>query len=195
MAVGRARIGARTVAWLGPLATPGGPKGSRPGSVARDRRGRMAAKTGRPCPLLKVDAGGLPAPHDHRQPAGRPLRTQRWVRGGKSGLHGDAVPDNLRRGSDPRESATESRPPRKARAGGVRVKGCGKSAPRTRQRGRHGKPHREQDRIGTTRRFAVRPVSRPVVRVGCSRRPATAVPEEWPPRPLAGPTEPGLQAG
>ena len=39
----------------------------------------------------------------------------------------------------------------------VRVKGCGKSAPRTRQRGRHGKPHREQDRIGTTRRSSARP--------------------------------------
>jgi hypothetical protein len=32
---------------------------------------------------------------------------------------------------------------------GVRVKRCGKSAPRVRQRNRHGKPHREQDRIGT----------------------------------------------
>jgi hypothetical protein len=31
------------------------------------------------------------------------------------------------------------------------VKGCGKSAPRRRQRRRHGKPHREQDRIGATR--------------------------------------------
>jgi hypothetical protein len=34
------------------------------------------------------------------------------------------------------------------------VKRCGKSAPRTRQRGRHGKPHREQDRIGITRPLA-----------------------------------------
>jgi hypothetical protein len=33
----------------------------------------------------------------------------------------------------------------------ARVKGCGKSAPRRRQRRRHGKPHREQDRIGTAR--------------------------------------------
>jgi hypothetical protein len=31
------------------------------------------------------------------------------------------------------------------------VKGCGKSAPRRRQRRRQGKPHREQDRIGTAR--------------------------------------------
>jgi hypothetical protein len=30
----------------------------------------------------------------------------------------------------------------------ARVKGCGKSAPRSRRRGRHGKPHREQDQIG-----------------------------------------------
>src|SRR5499426_2838175 len=58
-------------------------------------------------------------------------------------------------GGDPRESATESKPPcrplaRAART--ARVKGCGKSAPRARQRERHGKPHREQDQIGTTRR-------------------------------------------
>ena len=34
--------------------------------------------------------------------------------------------------------------------GEVRVKGWGKSPPRDRQRKRHGKPHREQDRIGMT---------------------------------------------
>jgi len=45
----------------------------------------------------------------------------------------------------PRESATESIPPAFGR---VRSKGCGKSAPRGRQRARHGKPHRVQDRIG-----------------------------------------------
>ena len=54
-------------------------------------------------------------------------------------------------GGDPRESATETKPPR---ATGARVKRCGKSAPRTRQRGRHGKPHQEQDRIGATRVLA-----------------------------------------
>ena len=32
------------------------------------------------------------------------------------------------------------------------MKRCGKSAPRLRQRNRHGKPHREQDRIGTATR-------------------------------------------
>ena len=57
-------------------------------------------------------------------------------------------------GGDPRESATESRPPRPSSLDlassdlAARVKGCGKSAPRTRQRGRHGKPHREQGQIG-----------------------------------------------
>ena len=58
-------------------------------------------------------------------------------------------------GGDPRESATENEPP--AFACGscerqVRVKRCGKSAPRVRQRSRHGKPHREQNRIGTATR-------------------------------------------
>jgi hypothetical protein len=51
-------------------------------------------------------------------------------------------------GGDPRESATETKPPW---ATGARVKRCGKSAPRTRQRGRQGKPHQEQNRIGATR--------------------------------------------
>src|SRR5882672_4238440 len=50
-----------------------------------------------------------------------------------------------------RDSATEKRPPRPARDE-VRVKRCGKSAPRFRQRKRHGKPHREQDRIGMASR-------------------------------------------
>ena len=56
-------------------------------------------------------------------------------------------------GGDPRESATESKPPAGAGFGPclrVRVKGCGKSAPRRRQRRWHGKPHREQDQVGTT---------------------------------------------
>src|SRR5580704_12692 len=65
-------------------------------------------------------------------------------------------------GGDPRDSATENEPlpptqPSPACGGGiregeVRVKRCGKSAPRVRQRKRHGKPHREQDRIGAATR-------------------------------------------
>jgi len=53
-------------------------------------------------------------------------------------------------GGNPRESATESKPPAHAeRRLRARVKGCGKSAPRSRQRGWHGKPCQKQDRIGT----------------------------------------------
>src|SRR5882762_9271592 len=59
-------------------------------------------------------------------------------------------------GGDPRESATESKPPAH---GPARVKGCGKSAPRDRQRKRHGKPHREQDRIGATGEPALKAVA------------------------------------
>ena len=53
-------------------------------------------------------------------------------------------------GGDPRESATESTPPACLRHAGraARVKRCGKSAPRRRQRRRQGKPHREQDQVG-----------------------------------------------
>ena len=83
-------------------------------------------------------------------------------------------------GGDSRESATESKPPL-CLGTGVRVKGCGKSAPRTRQRGRHGKPHREQGQIGAAcraSRLAVR-VFRNAARVGCTRCAATRIPDEW----------------
>jgi hypothetical protein len=79
------------------------------------------------------------------QAAGRPRLPH--GRRGKSGLHGTTVPGNARRifSGRFRESATENIPPV---FGLVRSKRCGKSAPRLRQRGRHGKPHRVQDRIG-----------------------------------------------
>ena len=53
-------------------------------------------------------------------------------------------------GGDPRDSATENKPPTYAltRYGGVRVKRCGKSAPRSWQQERQGKPHQEQRQIG-----------------------------------------------
>ena len=80
-----------------------------------------------------------------RQRAGRPRLAQAGR--GKSGLHGTTVPGNARPvlARVSRESATERIPPAFGR---VRSKGCGKSAPRRRQRHRHGKPHRVQDRIG-----------------------------------------------
>ena len=81
-------------------------------------------------------------------------------------------------GGDPRESATENIPPSVLTA--ARVKWCGKSAPRRRQRTRHGKPHREQDQIGTARALQGPGGFRAAVRVGRARRPATCVPDEWP---------------
>jgi hypothetical protein len=82
-------------------------------------------------------------------------------------------------GCKPRESATENGPPLQpvipfsgnCRAGAVRVKRCGKSAPRRRQRRRHGKPHREQDRIGTVRDGDLRASLCPGIHVRIQRRP------------------------
>ncbi len=127
-----------------------------------------------------------------RQSAGRPLpQGPKGRGGGKSGLHRHTVPDNIRRGQPQGKCHRErtASPPRKG--GGARVKRCGKSAPRVRQRNRHGKPHREQDRIGTAT-WAVRESDnargsgvRLAVRVGCSRQCANIVPEEWPSRIVA----------
>jgi hypothetical protein len=81
-------------------------------------------------------------------------------------------------GGDPRDSATEMTPPTGpvffGRLAAARLKWCGKSAPRLWQQRRHGKPHREQDQIGTAR-----DVFRIAVRVGRVRCVATCIPEEW----------------
>jgi hypothetical protein len=96
-------------------------------------------------------------------------------------------------GGDPRDSATESKPPTGPETDrGARVKGCGKSAPRSWQQGRHGKPHREQDRIGAAREretAASRLSDQPpgLVAGGASR----GVPQMNGHRPSRG-TEPGL---
>ena len=111
------------------------------------------------------------------------------------------MPDNVRRGRPQgkchRERTAAPTPPSPAFGGGIkrregraRVKRCGKSAPRFRQRRRQGKPHREQNRIGTASRLvrarAITPQGdvRPAVRVGCSRQGANLVPEEWPSRTI-----------
>ena len=118
--------------------------------------------------------------------------------GGKSGLQTDAAPDNVRRGRP------QGKRHRKQTAGSwaatpespARVKGCGKSAPRGRQRQRHGKPRREQDRIG-----AMRGVPRGLVRWPCRSGWLLEAPGDGRPRGMAvtsgqpGHTEPGLQAG
>src|ERR1700761_7695352 len=124
------------------------------------------------------------------QSAGRPLRQGRKAVGEESPGSIDMRCRITPGGGDPRESATENEPPATTREGfgAVRVKRCGKSAPRVRQRNRQGKPHREQDRIGTASQ-AVRILRQRLqgyvwlaVRVGCPRQRANVVPEEWPSR-------------
>ena len=92
---------------------------------------------------LRVGDGGgrIAAP----ERAGWSLFPPRGGGRGKSGLRraGWSVTPT---GGDPRESATENIPPRARR--GVRVKRCGKSAPRSWRQGRHGKPHPEQGQLG-----------------------------------------------
>jgi len=101
--------------------------------------------------------------------------------GGKSGLHraGCQVTPGRR---EPTESATENIPP--AATLPVRVKWCGKSAPRVWQQTWQGKPHPEQDQIGE------RSCGPHGSRVGCLRCAVTCIPEEW-----LSTTEPGLPAG
>jgi len=66
----------------------------------------------------------------------------------------------------------------------VRVKWCGKSAPRVWQQTWQGKPHPEQDQIGE---HSCGPHGS---RVGCLRCTVTCIPDEW-----LSTTEPGLPAG
>jgi len=89
-------------------------------------------------------------------------------------------------GGDPRESATESKPPASAR---VRVKGCGKSAPRGLATGaaRQTPPGARPNRGGMKAKVFSEGTSLQVrfqtaARVGCTRRAATRVPDEWPSR-------------
>ena len=121
-----------------------------------------------------------------RQTAGRPLCPV--IRGMEESPGSTGIRCRLTAGGgDPRDSATENKPPVQGRPASAvpraRVKRCGKSAPRPWQRGRQGKPHREQDRIGAA---ASSPTdrgsqghSRPAVRVGRVRRAVRRVPEEW----------------
>ena len=89
---------------------------------------------------------------------------------------------------EPRESATERKPPR-GFGQEVRVKGWGKSPPRSWQQNWHGKPRPEQDQVGGTYgpSYARAPgVSREAF---SNERPRGMVA-----RPRKGRTEPGLQA-
>ncbi len=81
-------------------------------------------------------------------------------------------------GGDLRESATENKPPYYYM---VRVKRCGKSAPRFWQQKRHGKPHWEQDQIGAARsefRLMMDAFLHQIARVGCLRYLVTNISDE-----------------
>jgi len=105
-------------------------------------------------------------------------------------------------GGDPRESATESTPPAylgRARWA-VRVKRCGKSAPRRQQWRRQGKPHREQDQVGAAGfrsdpecRASLRAPSLGSVARGVRQRAPQRNGHHRPPNQGGG-TEPGLHA-
>ena len=89
---------------------------------------------------------------DGRMAALRPGLAPR-AGGGKSGLHGGTVPGNARRGRPQgkchrKHTAEPAVLSLDGTAWAARVKWCGKSAPRRRQRRRQGKPHREQDQVG-----------------------------------------------
>jgi len=72
------------------------------------------------------------------------------VVGGKSGLHKVTVPGNARAGSVGKPTVHDGKRHREETTPhvGVKVKRWSKSPPRDGQPDRHGKPHREQCRIG-----------------------------------------------
>ncbi len=105
------------------------------------------------------------------------------------GPRGRKVRAPRKRGAGQRPAgATPGKVPQKTyrrhrlRALPARVKRCGKSAPRARQRAWQGKPHREQDRIGAAGGASRQGRFRPAARVGRMRRVARRVLEEWPSR-------------
>ncbi len=110
------------------------------------------------------------------------MRMVGWPRAPVSGR--EESPGSTRQGcrvipgrGNPRESATENRPP--GHCGLARVKRWGKSPPQDGQPDWHGKPHPEQCRIGTSREeFAGPPW--PGVRVGSTSPCASTGPDEWP---------------
>ena len=122
-------------------------------------------------PMLRTHAASpsfiLPKILKNPDPAKRAvrltLRAPKAICAARRGLDGRAIgeesPDSTRQRcrvtpgrGNPRDSATENRPPTHCFAiRWVRVKRRGKSSPRPWQQGWHGKPHREQCRIGTAR--------------------------------------------
>ena len=100
------------------------------------------------------------------------------ARGGKSGLYGNTVPDNVRRGR-PQRKCHRKQTADTPRGLPVRVKGCGR-AHRALGDGRGGVNPAGQDRIGKAGGFGPRMGFRIAFRVGRTRRLAADVPDEWP---------------
>ena len=148
-------------------------RGSVPGTKAPPMQRTRAASPSFILPKI------LKNPDPAKRAARLTLRASKAICAVRRGLDGRAIgeesPDSTRQRcrvtpgrGNPRDSATEMIPPCSFRDR-VRVKRRGKSSPRSWQQGRHGKPHREQCRIGT----ACAPVKRvsqgrlgPAVRVG-----------------------------
>ena len=121
---------------------------------------------------------------DNRRPKLVPsARTRRAKEGGKSELQRAVRRVTPGRGNS-KDSGTENIPPSRRPSRGygeVRVKRCGKSAPRAQKCAWQAKPRTEQDQIGKHDRAQARINGRPVrsFRVGCLSRPAMAGLEEW----------------
>ena len=109
-------------------------RGLQKGPASERRRGVTARIQTRTCVWC--------TPESARQSLSLPRKD-----GGKSGLHRARCQVTPGR-REPTESATERYRLSAAQAAPVRVKWCGKSAPRGWQHQRHGKPHLEQDQIG-----------------------------------------------
>ncbi len=167
---------------------------SRDHGLIADVAALLGGLAGRPC---WKDTGRLRS--GLVQAAGRPL-AQRCARG-KSGLHGSTVPGNARRGRPQgkchREHTARLDGSRRLRA---RVKGCGKSAPRPRQRGTArqtppgARPRRDDGAPGRRHFRAGRPGrsretagnSRPRGMAVTRGKPRVQNPAYKPPAPLAG---------
>jgi len=127
-----------------------------------------------------------------RQVAGRPLASPRGGAGGKSGLHGNTMPANGRRGSNRKGRPSGKVPQRTDRRAAARPSGKGETVRQERtappatgaagQTPSGARPNRG-DRRGRASACLAQGLSRPVARVGRERRAARRVAEEWSPRP------------
>ncbi len=174
---------------------------------------RPAARRHRPAPSAKMSPGRFRRPRDGSGPVpsskfafsriltnSQTHATRRIARGPGSRViacDAEESPGSMKQGwrvtpagGDPRESATENRPPNRALCPAARVKRCGKSAPRApvtaaaRQTPPGARPNRGDAPVYRQAGFKPR-VQRPcVARVGCLSAAAMRRLEEWLPVPI-----------